>query len=210
MPIWRNSSRIERGWIGCDRDKSLGVHKTNNANRDEIVKASMFDSRQNLVAFIEDFSNLVNPPYIAPYLSNVKLNEFEQQLGQKLPASFRDLLLLCNFDSLELGSTIFGNGSDSFLEYLLSTNQDSGEFMKIAVGEIGGIFVSTKTGEIWAQYIDGDTINQNKLADDFEAFLGGYAFIQKNRMEKTISLKEAAKLVAEKIGSDDYRPWLHS
>ena len=170
----------------------------------------MFDSRQSLVEFIEDFSNLVNPPYVAPYLNNDKLDNFEQQLGQKLPASFRDFLLLCNFDNLELGSTMFGDGSDGFLEYLLSTNEDSGEFIKIAVGEIGGIFISLETGEIWAQYIDGDITNQNKLADNFEGFLGGYAFIQRNRIEKTIPLEEAAKLVAEKIGSDDYRTWLHS
>ncbi len=170
----------------------------------------MFESRKSLVAFIEDFSNLVNPPYETPYLSKDILDNFEQQLGQTLPVSFRDLLLLCNFDNFQLGTTLFGDGSSSFLEYVLSNNEGISEYMKIAAGGLGGIFISLETGAIWTQYIDGDTVTKNKLSVSFEAFLDGYAFMQKNRMEKNIPLEEAAKLVAEKIGSDDYRPWLHS
>lgn len=170
----------------------------------------MFDSRQSLVAFIEGFSNLINPPYEPPYLSKDILDSFEKQLNQTLPVSFRDLLLLLNFDNLQLGTTMFGDGSSGFLEYLLSNNETNGEFMKIAAGGLGGIFISLNNGEIWAQYRDRTTVEQNKLADSFEDFLAGYAFMQQNRMEKNIPLEEAAKFVAEKIGSNDYRPWLHS
>jgi len=170
----------------------------------------MFESRQSLVRFIEEFSNLINPPYIMPYITEGMLDNLENQLGCNLPVPFREFLLLLNFDGFELGTSRLGDGFSDFLDYLLNTNNDAGEYLKIGAGEIGGIFLSTLSGEVWTQYRDGDDVQQNKLANDFESFLSGYAFLQKNRIEKSLTLERAAKLVAENIGSDDYRVWLRS
>ena len=171
---------------------------------------SMFDTQESLVTFIEAFSNLVNSSYKAPYLSDDLIDNLEKQLGKTLPISFRKWMLLCNFDNFQIGTTLFGDGSNSFMEYLVTNNKDCGEYIKIAAGGLGGVFISADTGEVWSQYIHGDIANQNKLANNFEKFLTGYAFIQRNRMEGNLSLEDASKLVAEKVGSDDYRVWLHS
>lgn len=170
----------------------------------------MFETKESLVNFIEHFSNLINPPYEAPYINENDLNNFEEKIGLILPVSFREFLLVCNFDNFQLGSTGFGNGTGSYLEHVLELNTEFSEYLKIAGGEMGGIFLSTKTGEVWSQWIDGDVITQNKLARDFEGFLRGYCYIQKNYIERTLTHDEAAKLVAKKVGSDNYKVWAHA
>ncbi|MEP3891095.1 MAG: hypothetical protein ABJN69_11590 [Hellea sp.] len=170
----------------------------------------MFESSQDLITFIRDFSNLANPPYKEPYLDEGILDNLERKLGKTLPLVFRKWLLLCNFDNLQLGTTMFGDGKGDFLDYVLASNTDIREHLKIASGEMGGIFISLKSGAVWSQYLDGEAIIQTKLAANFEGFFKGYAYLQKNGLEKIISLEEAAMAVAKKVGSDNYQVWLHS
>lgn len=168
----------------------------------------MFKRRQDAIDFIEDLSRKANPPYIRPYLNDDDLDSFENKLGKTLPASFRKWLFLCNFDDLELGGTYFAEGKSNILDSLCELNEeDSGEFLKIAISEMGGIFISTESGEVWSQYIERDIITQNKLADDFEKFMVGLAFMQKNAMEGHLSLEEATLRVAAYAGADDATVW---
>lgn len=170
----------------------------------------MFETTQDLITFVEDFSNLANPPYIKPYLDDALISDFERKLGQSIPPSFRELLLIVNFDDFQFGTTMFGDGKNKFLDYILAINEEFDDYLKIAVGEMGGIFISMKSGEVWSQYVDGDVITQTKLAENFRGFFEGYAFIQKNRMERASSLEDLAKFVAKEIGSDNDEVWLHS
>lgn len=105
---------------------------------------------------------------------------------------------------------MFGDGTSKYIDYLVDNNENPVDYIKIATGEIGGIFLSLESGEVWAQHINENSIVQNKLATDFESFLLGYTFLQKNRMENKLPIREAAKIVSEKIGSDNDEVWLHS